>query len=118
MDSVSDDLRLNPDSAEMERLRGELEQARVALEDMDHRVAELSASNAELHERLHREMRSREAAQRELEALQASQRAAAAEAAPDAVLREQLSTALEELYVMAEELSLAQDALRQTAAPP
>lgn len=117
MDAASDAIGLTADSAEIERLRSELEQARVALEDMDHRVAELSAANAALHERLQREVRSRELADRELQALRAAQHAASPEAGPEAALREQLSTALEELYVMAEELSLAQDALRETSAP-
>ena len=113
MDLHSEGLAVEGRNREVEGLHGELEQARVALEDMDHRIAELAVANGTLQERLASETRRRELAERELQNLRASMEAASAAPAEGDALRQQLSTALEELHVMAEELSAAQDALRQ-----
>jgi len=113
MDIHSESLPIQTGNHEIQGLRGELEQARVALEDMDHRLAELAIAHDELQQRLADETRRRELAERQLRDLKASM--AATSAAPDEgdALRQQLSTALEELHVMTEELSVAQDALRE-----
>ena len=117
MDVQNDHLTLAYETGELERLRGELEQARVALEDMDVRIMELSASSAELQDRLGQELRRRAALEQEVQQLRAATVAAPPESGTEIALREQLSTVLEELHVMAEELTLAQDALRHAADP-
>ncbi len=99
---------------EAEILRSELEQMRVALEDMDQRISELVAVNGRLTEELQTERSRRRQAETQVERLAA---APAPVVQPDTAredgLREQLGNALEELRVMAEELSLAQESLRQ-----
>lgn len=112
MDIGSSSLAPDADTCVVERLHSELEQARVALEDMDARIAELSVSNGELQDRLRDEVRRREEMEREVQHLRETVVAAPSESPVELALREQLGTALEELHVMAEELALAQDAIR------
>jgi chromosome segregation ATPase len=100
---------------EIARLRAELEQAHVALEDSEERLAELNAANAALSDRLLNEQQKREAA--ELNAAQLLiqlESARAGQENPD--LRQELSVTLEELKVMEEELLAAHhDLLRAHA---
>lgn len=117
MNIGSNRLTSDIDTCVEERLRNELENARVAMEDMDARIAELSASNGALQDRLREEVRRREEMEREVQRLRETVVAAPSESPMEHALREQLSTALEELHVMAEELTLAQDAIRLAAAP-
>lgn len=100
-----------------ERLRAELEQAHVAIEDMSERVAELVRANDELAARLKEEARLRALTEMELLKLREQSRShGSPEQAEDAALRQELSVALEELQVMQEELQAAHDAL--SGAPP
>jgi chromosome segregation ATPase len=111
-----------PDSAdtasisEAGRLRAELEQAQVALEDMDHRLAELGRANAGLSERLAEQSRLRQEAEHRAEQLREEiALMKERETAVEAQLRNELSVALEELQVMQEELQGAHDALAVAA---
>jgi chromosome segregation ATPase len=96
------------------RLQGELEQARVSLEDMEARVAELAAANAALEGELRKQSDLRSQAENRIVTLLAD---AAKQTTPatheDAGLRQELSVALEELQVMQEELQTAHDALAE-----
>lgn len=112
MDIGSSSLAPDANTCVEERLRSELEQAQVTLEDMDARIAGLSVSNGELQDRLRDEVRRREEMEREVQHLRKTVVEAPTESPVELALREQLSTALEELHVMAEELTLAQDAIR------
>lgn len=102
-------------SDEVARLRAELEQTRVLIEDMEEQVAALAAANAELSEQLTGQTRLREAAEHELAAAMAAQRkeksADDLQMREDAAMRQELNVALEELQVMLEELQSAHDAL-------
>lgn len=99
--------------SDFERVRSELEQARVALEDMELKLAELGAVNAGLRAHLEQETTAREALEERLRQLRTAQITPSSPASSEIVLRQQLSTALEELHVMAEELTLAQEALQK-----
>ncbi len=90
-----------------DRLRAELEQAHVAIEDMNERVSELIRANDELAAQLKEEARLRAVTETQLLALREQARPADDAAA----LRQELSVALEELQVMQEELQAAHDAL-------
>jgi predicted RNase H-like nuclease (RuvC/YqgF family) len=94
-----------------ERLRSELEQAYVAIEDMSERVAELVRANEELTAQLQEEVRLREQTEKQLLELRSGQ-------PEDPTLRQELSVALEELQVMQEELQAAHDALAVAAPRP
>jgi chromosome segregation ATPase len=96
---------------DIRRLRSELEQAHVALEDMDERMAELVRINAELSERLREQSRLREQAELRAEQLIQHAEAAQADRTEETCLRQELSVTLEELRVMQEELQTAHDAL-------
>jgi hypothetical protein len=100
-----------------DRSRAELEQAHVAIEDLNERVMELARANEELTTRLREEARLRHKSELELLEL----RAKAVPSKPDnvehATMRQELSVALEELQVMQEELQAAHDAL-STVQPP
>jgi chromosome segregation ATPase len=97
------------------RLRAELEQAQVALEDMDERLAELVRASAGLSERLAEQSRLREEAERRAEQLREEvSLMKERETAVEAQLRNELSVALEELQVMQEELQGAHNALAVT----
>ena len=102
-----------------ERLRAELEQAHVAVEDMNERVLELVRANEELVARLKQETRLREHTERQLSEVRAQAQARQPPPPPgdDAIVRQELSVALEELQVMQEELQAAHDAL-SGAGPP
>ncbi|HEY7581426.1 MAG TPA: hypothetical protein VH855_27840 [Acetobacteraceae bacterium] len=100
-----------------ERLRAELEQAQVAIEDMNERLIELARVNEELAARLREEARLREKTELQLFQLRAQTPHGKREEAEDATLRQELSVALEELQVMQEELQAAHDAL-SAAQPP
>jgi len=92
------------------QLQGELEQAKVAMEDMDARLAELAGANATLESQLETQLCLRvKAEQRVVELLaDASKQSTQRE---EVALRQELSVALEELQVMQEELQTAHDAL-------
>jgi prefoldin subunit 5 len=95
-----------------ERLRAELEQAHVAIEDMSERLAELARANEELTARLKEEARLRALTELQLRDLRERPSACNnAGLAEGAALRQELSVALEELQVMQEELQAAHDAL-------
>ena len=96
---------------DVRRLRSELEQAHVALEDMDERIAELVRANAEMSERLREESRLREQAELRAEQLVQHARHDQPDRTGEKSLRQELSVALEELRVMQEELQTAHDAL-------
>jgi hypothetical protein len=101
-----------------ERLRAELEQAYVAMEDMSERFSELARANEELEAKLKEEARLRALTEMELLKLREQSRSHGdPEQAEDAALRQELSVALEELQVMQEELQAAHDAL-SGAQPP
>lgn len=117
MDVASESIALSDSQPEIARLRSELEQARVALEDMEQRIAHLTAANTALQGELQREVGCREELERQLQQMRVATLGAATPVTPELVLRQQLSTALEEMHVMAEELSLAQEALRKAATP-
>ena len=102
-----------------DRLRAELEQAHVALEDMNERVMELVRTNEELAAKLKQQTRLREKTERQLSDVRAQAQVSPPVPPPsdDALLRQELSVALEELQVMQEELQAAHDALL-VANPP
>jgi hypothetical protein len=100
-----------------ERLRAELEQAQVAMEDMNERVVELARCNEELAARLREEVRLREKAELQLFELHARMPHRKQDNTDEAVLRQELSVALEELQVMQEELQAAHNALSATQPP-
>jgi hypothetical protein len=99
------------DSADrLVRLQGELEQARVAMEDMDARLAELAGVNATLETELRTQSGLRAKAEQRIVELLAD----ASKQGPQpevTTLRQELSVALEELQVMQEELQAAHDTL-------
>jgi DNA anti-recombination protein RmuC len=102
-----------------ERLRAELEQAHVAMEDMSERVSELARVNEELAAKLKNEARLRALTEMQLQELrEQAQSHGSAEQADGAALRQELSVALEELQVMQEELQAAHDALSGAQPPP
>jgi chromosome segregation ATPase len=106
------ELQLSEASGEAERLRAELEQAHVAIEDMSERMAELARANEELTAKLKEEARLRALSEGQLRDLRERARSTpGAEQADDGALRQELSVALEELQVMQEELQAAHDAL-------
>ena len=95
-----------------ERLRAELEQAQVAIEDMNDRIAELIGANEELTAKLKEEARVRKLTEMQLQELRAQAPSSGGhELSDDEVLRQELSVALEELQVMQEELQAAHNAL-------
>jgi peptidoglycan hydrolase CwlO-like protein len=100
-----------------DRLRAELEQAQVAIEDMNERLIELARANEELAARLREEVRLREKTELQLCQLRAETSHGKREEAEGGALRQELSVALEELQVMQEELQAAHDAL-SAAQPP
>jgi chromosome segregation ATPase len=100
-----------------ERLRAELEQAHVAMEDMSERVAELVRANDELAAKLKEEACLRAAIEAQLRELR-EHTGPRPERTDDAALRQELSVALEELQVMQEELQAAHDALSIARQPP
>ena len=111
--------RLSPDNAMLERLSGELEQTRVALEDAHTDIAQLvherdEALDAVMHQRAVIASAERKAAElrRELAATLASamSRRGVSAASDD----EELRVMLEESTVLAEELQAANEALLQT----
>ena len=108
---IRESIELSEFPPDIERLRGELEQARVALEDLERSVVDLTAANARLQVELQRETECRQALERQLEQLRAAKLGSGAPVSLELALRQQLSTALEEMHVMAEELTLAQEAL-------
>ena len=74
-------------------------------------MEDLIRTNEQLREQLTVEARLRREAEQRVQELLAKPPASAAESAAEALLREELSLALEELQVMQEELQLAHDAL-------
>lgn len=110
-DFVSVD-RIEPtDGADQSRWRGELEQLHVTIEDLEQQIAVLLGENADLNSRLAAESRRREKAEHQVQQLLAHPPASAADRSVEITLRNELSTALEELQVMQEELQAAHDAL-------
>lgn len=96
---------------EVVRLRAELEQALVAVEDMDQRLMEFADANSELQARLTDETQRRIAAELRVDQILEKARARELESAEDPAMREELSVTLEELQVMQEELQAAHEAL-------
>ena len=96
-----------------DRMLSELEQAHVTAEDLEQRLNEAIATNRRLEAELREERRKRDVAERELAAVQLTAQAADQKQTGEAELRQQLSITIEELQVMAEELEVAQDAIRR-----
>ena len=97
-------------SREVVRLRTELEQATVTIEDMEERLAELDRSNVELaaaNERLEGDLAKERALREQAEARLQLQGLMAEAEGKEAILRQELSVVLEELQVMQEELQTA-----------
>lgn len=90
------------------RIRAELEQAHVAMEDMNDRIAELARANEELTDRLNHEQRLREETERQLQKLPSG---LTQDDGEKEMLRHELSMAIEELQIMQEELQAAHDEL-------
>ena len=81
---------------------------------MDQRITELAAANDRLAEQLREETRLRQQAEAQAKSLMTMDiPTVPSDMVREDALRAQLSNALEELHVMAEELSLAQDELQQ-----
>ncbi len=93
------------------RVRAELEQAHVAIEDMNDRIVELARANEELTEKLQQELRSREETEQQLVALRLHVPDRKQHDAEKQMLRHELSMAIEELQIMQEELQAAHDEL-------
>jgi septal ring factor EnvC (AmiA/AmiB activator) len=104
--------------AQVERLRSELEQTHVELEDLDSRINALAAAKDDLEQRLRVERRLREAAERQVTELITAAQTPRPEQAIELELRQQLSVTSEELHVMADELQLAQEALHRHDSSP
>jgi uncharacterized coiled-coil DUF342 family protein len=98
-------------AADAARLRAELEQLSVSLEDMDERIQELVRNNTELGAQLTTEMRLRQEAEQRIQELLAAEVPPPVESTAELQLRQELSLALEELQVVQEELQAAHDAL-------
>jgi len=95
------------------RLRAELEQAQVAMEDMNDRIVELARANEDLTDRLQEEMRLREETERQLSRLTSDTPDSKRDDVEKEMLRHELSMAIEELQIMQEELQAAHDELGQ-----
>jgi hypothetical protein len=93
------------------RMRAELEQARVAMEDMDDRIVELARANEELTGKLEHELRLREETEQQLLELRSKMSDRTRGDAEKEMLRHELSMAIEELQIMQEELQAAHDEL-------
>jgi DNA repair exonuclease SbcCD ATPase subunit len=94
-----------------ERMRAELEQAHVAMEDMNDRIAELARANEELTDRLQHEMRRREETEQQLLELRSEVPDRKPDDGEKDMLRHELSMVIEELQIMQEELQSAHDEL-------
>jgi ABC-type phosphate transport system auxiliary subunit len=96
-------------SDETARLRAELEQARVVIEDMEQRLTQLTEENIELRAQSAEQVRLRTVAEREAERLR--EEISKPRDTEESPLRHELSVTLEELQVMQEELQVAHEAL-------
>ncbi len=95
------------------RMRAELEQAHVAIEDMNDRIAELTNANEVLAGKLQQELRLREETERDLLRLRSEMPTRKPDDTEKQMLRHELSMAIEELQIMQEELQAAHDELGQ-----
>jgi len=93
------------------RMRAELEQAQMAMEDMNDRIVELARANEELTDKLQEEMRLRQEVEQQLVELRSKSADRRPEDAENDMLRHELSMAIEELQIMQEELQAAHDEL-------
>ena len=96
-------------SDETTRLRAELEQALVAIEDMEQRLTQLTEENVKLRAQFAEQVRQRAVAERKAEQL--LQEISKPRDTEELPLRHELSVTLEELQVMQEELQIAHEAL-------
>lgn len=97
---------------EVKRLEAELEQARVALEDRDEQISQLSSAYASIQALLRQTRQDHQSSRARVAELEHLARFGAGDGRDEeSALREQLSTVLEELQVMAEELELARNQL-------
>ncbi len=101
-------------SDETTRLRAELEQSQVAIEDMEQRLGELTEENVDLRAQLAELLRMRAAAEQESELLRGE--ISKPRDTEELLLRQELSVTLEELQVMQEELQVAHEALARVRA--
>lgn len=105
--------------SEVERLRGELEQAAVALEDMNEWASRIAASNEQLSVQIQVEIKARHEAEKQLtEVLSKPQPDLELHRRQEEALKAQLSVTLEELQVMAEEFQASQEELRRLKQDP
>jgi hypothetical protein len=93
------------------RMRAELEQAHVAMEDMNDRIVELARMSEELTDKLRLEQRLREETEQQLLELRSRMPDHKPDDAEKEMLRHELSMAIEELQIMQEELQAAHDEL-------
>ncbi len=110
--ATTDPISASPEGDGLDgRLRAELEQAQVTIEDLNERISELVRANGELADKLQQETRSRAETERRLSQLCSDMPDDKRDEAEKKMLRQELSMAIEELQIMQEELQAAHDEL-------